>query len=112
MDKDNTSKSFLTVLITAPADRAPDLARALVQERLAACANIIPAVRSIYTWKGALCDEAESLLVLKTRASLFEALRERAVQLHPYEVPEVIGLPVAQGHPPYLDWVAGSTREA
>jgi periplasmic divalent cation tolerance protein len=99
----------LVVLCTAPdPDRAGALARTLVEERLAACVNIIGPVRSIYSWQGQLCDEAEVLCVIKTDGEHFEALRTRLVALHPYEVPEVIALPVEKGHPPYLEWLAGS----
>ena len=100
----------IVVFITAPqGEPGVKLARALVEERLAACVNILPDVRSIYSWKGELCDDGEILLVVKTRASLFEKLRERVSSLHPHEVPEVIALPLVAGHPPYLDWVEEMT---
>jgi periplasmic divalent cation tolerance protein len=100
----------LVVLVTAPsADQAAALARALVEERLAACGNVIPGLRSIYRWEGQVQDEPEALLVLKTTRSRFEALRERVLALHPYEVPEVIALPVEVGSAPYLAWIAGET---
>lgn len=93
-------------LVTAPSrEKAVELAKALVGEKLAACANLVPGVRSIYAWEGAVHDEEEVLLVLKTKAERFEALRARVVQLHPYTVPEVLRLDVAEGHGPYLDWV-------
>jgi periplasmic divalent cation tolerance protein len=69
--------------------------------------NLVPPVRSIYRWQGELCDERETLAIIKTTRERFDALRERLVALHPYEVPEVIALPVEAGHPPYLDWVTG-----
>jgi periplasmic divalent cation tolerance protein len=101
----------LVVLVTAPsADQAAALARALVEERLAACGNVIPGLRSIYRWEGQVQDEPEALLVLKTTRSRFEALRERVLALHPYEVPEVIALPVEVGSAPYLAWIAGETE--
>jgi periplasmic divalent cation tolerance protein len=100
----------IVVLITAPgADKAAEIGRALVEERLAACANIVPGVRSIYRWEGKLQDDAEVLMLVKTRAALFEKLRERVVALHPYSVPEVLALPVAAGAQPYLDWIASAT---
>ncbi len=100
----------LVVLVTAPsADKAAEIARALVEERLAACGNVVPQVRSIYRWEGAVQDEAEALLVLKTTRERFEALRARVLSLHPYQVPEVIALPVEAGHGAYLEWIAGST---
>ena len=96
------------VLVTAPdMDTAARLARALVEERLAACGNLVPGVRSIYRWQGAVQDDAEVLLVLKTPQHAVERLRARVVALHPYECPEVVVLPVASVHPPYLAWVLG-----
>jgi len=99
----------LVVLVTAPsAEQAAELARALVEEKLAACGNVLPGLRSIYRWEGAVQDEPEALLILKTTAGRFEALRGRVVELHPYDTPEVLALPVAAGHAPYLDWVLAS----
>ena len=99
--------SVIVVFSTFPSeDKAAEIARTLVSEGLCACANLIPPVRSIYRWQGELCDERETLAMMKTTSERFEALRERLVALHPYEVPEVIALPVEAGHAPYLDWVA------
>jgi periplasmic divalent cation tolerance protein len=101
----------LVVLVTAPtAERAAEIARALVEERLAACGNVVPAIRSIYRWEGKVQDEQEALLVLKTTRERFEALRERVLSLHPYQVPEVIALEVEAGSAPYLAWLAAETR--
>jgi periplasmic divalent cation tolerance protein len=101
----------LVVFITTPtADVAAQIARALVEERLAACGNVVPGLRSIYRWEGEIHDDAEALLVLKTTRARFEALRERALALHPYEVPEVIALPIEAGSAPYLEWIAAETR--
>lgn len=98
------------VLVTAPdADAAARLARALVEERLAACGNVVPAIRSIYRWEGRVHDEGEALLVLKTRAARVDALRARVLELHPYQVPEVLVLPVEAGSEAYLDWIAAET---
>jgi periplasmic divalent cation tolerance protein len=96
----------VVVLCTLPpGDAASSIARTLVGERLAACVNLVPAVRSIYAWEGAIADEPEQLAILKTTAAGVEALRARLVELHPYDVPEVIALAVEDGHLPYLDWV-------
>ena len=96
------------VLVTCPhAEAAATLARTLVEERLAACGNVLPGLRSIYRWEGEVLDEPEVLLLLKTTAARFEALHERVLALHPYQVPEVISLAVEAGHAPYLEWVAG-----
>jgi len=101
----------LVVMVTAPsADKAAEIARALVEERLAACGNVVPQLRSIYRWEGAVQDEAEALLLLKTTRDRFEALRARVLSLHPYQVPEVIALPVEAGHAAYLAWIVAGTR--
>jgi len=101
----------LLVLTTLPsADKAAELAKALVGERLAACANLLPAIRSIYRWKGELQDENEVLVLLKTRAEHLERLKLRILELHPYEVPEVLAVPIEAGYQPYLDWLAGETK--
>ena len=94
------------VLVTVPTLAvAEELARALIAERRAACVNIVPGIRSLYTWKGELCDEAEVLLLIKCPAKNFPALRRAIFARHPYEVPEIVALPIARGHRPYLDWV-------
>jgi periplasmic divalent cation tolerance protein len=101
----------IVVLVTAPgADEAARIARAVVEDRLAACGNVVPGLRSIYRWKGAVQEDAEALLVLKTTRDRFEALRARVLALHPYEVPEVIALPVEAGSAPYLAWISAETR--
>jgi len=100
----------LVVLVTAPTpDEAARLARALVEERLAACGNVLPGLRSIYRWEGKVMDEGEALLVLKTTRARFPALRDRLLALHPYEVPEVLALPVEAGAERYLAWVGAET---
>lgn len=94
-------------LSTAPdGETAARIARALVEERLAACVNLVPAVRSIYRWQDRVEDEAEVLLVIKTRAERIDALAARLRALHPYELPELVALPVAAGSAAYLAWVA------
>jgi periplasmic divalent cation tolerance protein len=101
----------VVVLVTAPsAGKAAELARALVEERLAACGNVVPGLRSVYRWNDAVQEDEEALLLLKTTRARLDALRARVVALHPYEVPEVIALPVEAGHAPYLAWIAASTR--
>ncbi len=94
------------VLVTAPSgDVADAIAHALVGERLAACVNVVPGVRSIYRWEGSIEASAELLLVVKTRADRTAELAARVRELHPYELPEVLELPVVGGAAAYLDWV-------
>lgn len=102
--------SALIVYCNVPdQDQADRLARALVEEGLAACVNRLPGVVSTYRWQGQIQVDAELLLLIKTTRARFEALRRRIVELHPYELPEVIAVDVALGHAPYLDWLAETT---
>jgi periplasmic divalent cation tolerance protein len=102
------------VLVTSPdVDAARRLVRTLVEESLAACGNIVPGVESIYRWRGEVREDAEVLIVLKTTAACAARVVARIPELHPYEVPEVLVMPVMAGHQPYLDWVvASASREA
>ena len=87
------------------AEQAADVARHLVELRLAACVNIIPGARSVYRWKGEIEDTAEHVLIIKSRRELFDGLRAELQKVHPYEVPEVIALPVVDGSESYLAWL-------
>lgn len=98
------------VLTTAPNARtARRLARTLVGERLCACVSIVPGVWSIYQWAGKVQEARELLLVVKTTRAKLPSLKRRLVALHPYEVPELLALQVADGLAPYLEWVASVT---
>jgi len=98
------------VLVTAPNEAgARAIARALVGDGLAACVNVLGPIRSIYRWRGAIEDEAEYLLLIKTSARLYTRLERRVQELHSYEVPEVIALPIETGSAPYLKWLLDST---
>jgi len=87
------------------AELGESIAAALVENREAACVNIVSGVRSIYLWEGNLCRDAELLLVIKSVAEKFEAVRERIRGMHTYQVPEVIAVPVTAGDADYLDWL-------
>lgn len=100
----------ILVLCTAPnADVGATLGRGLVEAKLAACVNIIPGIRSIYRWEGAVQDEEEVQLLIKTRRALFETLRDWLNEKHPYDVPELLAFPIEAGSKPYLDWVHEQT---
>jgi periplasmic divalent cation tolerance protein len=99
------SERVVALSTAGTAEDAERIARALVESRLAACVNVVPGVVSVYRWKGEVCRDEERLLVIKTRADRLEALRGALVGLHPYEVPELLALPVAAGHAPYLAWL-------
>ena len=101
----------IVVLSTcASSEEAEKVARTLVEKRLAACVNILPAVRSIYRWKGAMEDEKETLLLIKSSRALFGELRAEIEKLHSYEVPEVIAIPIVDGLERYLEWMADVLR--
>jgi periplasmic divalent cation tolerance protein len=87
------------------AEEAAKIARALVEKKLAACVNVMPAVRSFYRWKDVIEDESESLLVIKSSRALFNDLRVEIEKLHSYEVPEVIAVPIVDGSEGYLEWL-------
>jgi periplasmic divalent cation tolerance protein len=96
------------ILIISTADTmdlAQKISYALVRECKAACVNIVPGIRSIYRWEGKICDEAEYLLVIKSTHGNFESIRGRILDLHSYQTPEVISIPIAAGDPDYLNWL-------
>jgi len=93
------------LLCTAPPDKATELARTLLENRLAACVNVLPGVHSLYWWEGAIQSDEESLLVIKTTEDKVDALIEALPGLHPYDVPELLSLPVDAGSPAYLAWL-------
>lgn len=98
-------------MVTAPLSEAAILAKRLVEERLVACVNIVPAVQSVYYWDGKVVSDDESLLVIKTVPEQFETLERRIKELHSYDLPEIIALPVSAGSTQYLDWLAASVAE-
>ena len=102
---------YVVVLTTLPADAdASAFARQLVDERLAACVNLLPMMESVYRWEGRVEQEAERQLVLKTSRERVAALWERVCELHPFEVPEFIVLPVSDGSDAYLRWIGENTE--
>lgn len=106
------SERVVVLSTVARPEDAERIAHALVERRLAACVNVVPGLVSVYRWKGAVERGAEVLLVVKTRTERLPALREVLVDLHPYEVPELVALPVEDGHPPYLAWLDESVSPA
>ena len=102
---------YVSVYMTASsAEEAETIAAALVGERLAACVNILGAIRSVYRWNGAVQNDAELALVAKTRAALFDALAARVKALHSYEVPCIVAWPIEAGDSAYLAWIGAETR--
>ena len=98
------------VLMTVPDEPvAVSIVGTVVEERLAACGNLLPKIRSIYRWQGEICDDTEVLVMLKTAESRFTELKKRLIELHPYECPEVIQIEVQDGSTDYLSWVVNQT---
>lgn len=102
--------SVLVALCTCPSeDIAARIAETLVADGLAACVNQLPGVQSVYLWQGEIAKDAEVLLLIKTTESRFDAMTARIRELHPYELPEIIALPVTRGLTEYLEWVSTCT---
>ena len=105
------SAEVLLVLSTFPeVETAQRVSRQLVEERCAACANILPQAQSIYWWQGKVESANETLVLFKTSADRYAALEIALRQLHPYELPEIIAMPVSEGLPEYLQWVGNNCR--
>lgn len=108
--KGKKDSDHVMVFMTASnAEAAAIIGERAVIEGLAACCNIVPLVKSIYTWKGRLCKEDEALAIFKTRQGLFERLKRRIKELHGYEVPEIICVDINAGLKEYLDWITENT---
>lgn len=108
---EDTMPKTIVIFITASSrDEAKKIGQLLVEENLVACCNILQSVESIFRWQGRLLHEEEVLMICKTREDLFNTVENRVRQLHSYEVPEIIALPISQGSKNYLDWVAQETK--
>lgn len=102
----------VVILVTCPAPEAERIATALVDERLVACVNILPKIVSVYRWDNKTCKDDESLLVIKSSKHLWDALEPRIRELHTYEIPEIICIPIELGSEPYLNWINSQLRDA
>jgi periplasmic divalent cation tolerance protein len=103
--------NYIVIYITtASVNEAKKIGRALVEEKLVACSNIISPIRSIYSWQGKICDDKEALMVLKTRKKLFNQIVKRVEKLHSYDVPEIIAMPIIEGSSKYLSWLNEETK--
>ena len=98
------------VFVSIPREEAKKFARKLVEERLGACVNIIPKMESYYWWDGKVLEDSESLLLIKTTAARFDELQQYIVDRHPYDLPEIVALPITEGLEGYLKWVVEETR--
>jgi periplasmic divalent cation tolerance protein len=99
----------IVLVMAASEDEAATIARALLEAKLAACANVLGPVRSMYHWRGAIEEAQEYLIMLKTRANLYQRIERKVRELHSYEVPEILALTPSAGSKPYLEWISAST---
>ena len=105
-------EKYIVVYVTAPnIETAHKIAETLVEKRLAACVNIIPKINSIYWWEGKIERDEEVLLIIKSRREIFEKLSMAIKEIHPYNVPEIIALPIIKGNKEYLEWINGETTQ-
>lgn len=102
----------LVYMTAGSRDEAKKIGRALVEERLAACANVIDGMESVYWWQGKLTEDREAVLIAKTRAELVPALTQRVKELHSYTVPCIVALPILAGNPAYLEWLTAEAAGA
>ena len=101
----------IVVLVTCGSEEeALKIANALVEDRLAACVNLVAPIRSVYRWEGKICDEKEWLLIIKTQKHRFEELEKKVKSLHSYSVPEIISLSITEGSSAYLSWIRENTK--
>lgn len=103
---------IVVFVTTSSEEEAVRIGRSLVEAKLAACANVLPGVRSIFRWEGTVSEAREALLVVKSRGELFEELAALIKGLHSYKVPEIIALSIVQGSPDYLSWIRDETRKS
>lgn len=100
----------IIIFVTSPHEKSEAIGRQLVEEGLAACVNIVPGIKSIYKWQGAVQTDAEELLIIKSHERLWESLEKRVKELHSYDVSEILSMPVSKGFEPYLEWLNSSLR--
>ena len=106
----DNAKAVLVLSTFPESISVKNLAETLVNEKLAACVNIVPGVQSIFRWKDKVDNAAENILIIKTTLDLYDALERRIKELHPYELPEIIAVPIEKGLTNYLDWISENTR--
>ncbi|MCE1248180.1 MAG: divalent-cation tolerance protein CutA [Firmicutes bacterium] len=102
---------YMVVFVTVPTEEVGlKIAKAVLEEKLAACVNINKGMRSLYWWEDRIQDESEVQLIIKTKFGLYSQLEAKVKELHPYTVPEIIGFPITCGYRPYLDWITRETK--
>ncbi|MBC7127346.1 MAG: divalent-cation tolerance protein CutA [Candidatus Methanosuratincola petrocarbonis] len=102
--------SIVSIITVGDLRQGEEIARRLVEERLAACVNILPSMRSVYRWKDRVEESTEFMLIVKTEQRVFEKMKKRVLELHSYELPEIIALNVSEGLESYLDWISSNVE--
>lgn len=110
-NKKKAASDLVVFVSSASADEASKIAKAIVEAKLAACANIVPTVRSIFRWEGKIEDCSETLIMFKTTALCYKRLEEKVKQIHSYAVPEIIGLSIEYGSSEYREWIKEQTSK-
>jgi len=104
------TEDIIVVYISLPQDEVNRISQGLMDNRMAACINIIPRIESYYWWNDKVERDVESLLMIKTTKNKFESLRDWVVENHPYDLPEIIAVPLAEGHSDYMTWIKRETK--
>ena len=107
-----SENKFIMIITTVNSDSAAKkIAQALIEEKLAACVNIIPSVTSIFRWEGKVSTESELILIAKSKKKLFDEIKDKILSLHPYKLPEIITVPIVDGSKEYLKWVEDELKD-
>ena len=107
-----SENKFIMIITTVNSDSAAKkIAQALIEEKLAACVNIIPSVTSIFRWEGKVSTESELILIAKSKEKLFDEIKDKILSLHPYKLPEIITVPIVDGSKEYLKWVEDELKD-
>ena len=104
------SEYIIVLCTTNSKDSAKQIAKNLVSDRFAACVNLVDKIDSIYSWKGEIVEDSEVLMIIKTQKALFETLKNKIEEIHPYETPEIISFDISEGSKSYLDWISENTK--
>ncbi len=104
------SNYIVVYITTSSVSEAKKIGRKLVEEKLAACSNIVSPISSIYRWQGKICEDKEALIILKSKKKLFKQIEKKVKELHSYDVPEIIAIPVIEGSDSYLSWLRDETK--
>ena len=104
------SEYIIVLCTTNSKDSAKQIAKTLVSGRFAACVNLVDKIDSIYSWKGEIVEDSEVLMIIKTQKVLFENLKNKLEEIHPYQTTEIISFDISEGSKPYLDWISENTK--